>query len=49
MSIPISNTINKTYLCKEGSEFFNMKALNIEDAKDKALMYNAIVIGEAHE
>ena len=36
----------KTYLCKEGSKSFTMKAKNRNEAEELAQMYNAVVIKE---
>jgi|TARA_R100001086_G_scaffold248638_1_gene186087 hypothetical protein len=36
----------KTYLCKEGTEKFIMKAKNRNEAVELAEMYNAVVIKE---
>jgi hypothetical protein len=36
----------KTYLCKEGTEEFIMKAKNRNEAEEFAQMYNAVVIKE---
>jgi hypothetical protein len=36
----------KTYLCIEDGERFTIQAKNIEDAKDKAMIWNAEVIKE---
>lgn len=34
----------KTFLCQEGSEQFTITAIDLQDARDQAAMWNAVVI-----
>jgi len=36
----------KTYLCKEGREKFTIKAKNLNEAEEKVVVWNAVVLGE---
>jgi len=46
MKTKVKTENKKVYLCKEGSQTFKMKAKDIEQAKQYAQMYNAVIIKE---